>query len=126
MTVGQYIEPQIDVQPFLHIQFGEAECLRSNRCLEQGRPQVVMQVDHHIGAEGAHFFYRGPQVSIENHHSVEVRAVGHQFGERLFGEETDVRLREMVAQHAHHGRGEHDVTNGTETDDEDALHDGQM
>lgn len=81
-----------------------------------------MKINDQFGLERLQFFGKRIQALIKQKDPVQIRVRLHQLGILLFGHEADIRLRKLLPQHAHHGAGENNISNGTETDDENALH----
>lgn len=126
MDIRQSVHLQVHLQPFFHVQFAEREPLPSYQGAKDAGAQIMMQVNHQVGFERSQFRGQGHQSAGQIMNSVQVGVRFHEFSILRFGDETDVGQRELRTEHTHHGTAQHNVANGTETDDQDSLHVGQM
>jgi hypothetical protein len=114
----QPVALEVHQQPLLDVQLGEAVGRHAQGPFDACRAQVVVQVDDRIEALGLQLLDQCAEVVLQFVHLVHVRIEAHQVGVLVLHREVQFHILQLLLQAAQHRAGEHDVTDGRESDDE--------
>jgi hypothetical protein len=126
MKIRQPVHFEINQKPFLQIQFPYGEIHPFQTQFYPGRPGIAMEVNDVIKAFLPQNPYGCPQIAVKEVNIVYIRICLQNGYKCSFGKKMHPAVFNLIFQVAHDRSGQHDITYGTESDDQEFYHLNQV
>jgi len=116
MQLGQGIDLETDQKPFAEIQFPEGKMHEAEAFLDEGGPDIMMQIDDIIKLFLSEFPDGISQIAPEYVDPVNVGIGPHNGVKGFFHQKMDLCMFHLLLQAPYHRGGQHNIPNGAHSD----------